>query len=283
MVESNKRQSKIFGFAMMMAICCLISGVLLCSELTKRTIEDRIPVEVIDVVDEVLDLEEDMNVLVRNRIKANPSVIFSDSDMVWINDHNLVNIFKVSYDNDSGDITVDGGSNKVIAPGTTNTYYFEIENNGNVGVEYQVTMDAYISSNMTTIPVDAKLSDYTGKYIIGSETSWENVLNVSPERVNETGELSVGNKMRYEFLWQWPYEHGDDAFDTMLGNLAVDEDLTLTVEINVLATADEYADGGFATGDDTNINMTLMATVGSFAMFIFLLALRRKEAENEEN
>ena len=51
MVESNKRQSKIFGFAMMMAICCLISGVLLCNELTKRTIEDRIPVEVIDVVD----------------------------------------------------------------------------------------------------------------------------------------------------------------------------------------------------------------------------------------
>ena len=110
--------------------------------------------------------------------------------------------------------------------------------------------------------------DYTGKYIIGSETSWENVLNVSPERVNETGELSVGNKMPYEFLWQWPYEHGDDAFDTMLGNLAVDEDLTLTVEINVLATADEYADGGFATGDDTNINVTLMTTIGSFAMFI---------------
>ena len=88
--------------------------------------------------------------------------------------------------------------------------------------------------------------------------------------------------MRYIFSWQWPYESGNDEFDTMLGNLAVDEDVTLTIEINAVAMADEYADGGFATGDDTNIGMILTCAVGSFSVLVFLLALRRKEEENEE-
>ena len=288
MAEKENRRSTVFTFAMFMAILCLISGVLLCGELLDYAIESNTPVTSIDIADSGNEVsvdgedDEDIHALVKTRIRANPSIQFSDADKIWLAGDNEVNIFKVSYDNELGDITVDGVGNKVIAPGTTNTYYFELENTGNVGIDYQVTMNAYISDNITTIPVDAKLSDYNGRYIIGSETSWENVLEVNPDRVNDTGELSVGNKMRYIFSWQWPYESGNDEFDTMLGNLAVDEEVTLTVEINAVAMADEYAEGGFQTGDDTDVAGIAIAAVASFSMFIFLLALRRKEEEDEE-
>ena len=110
----------------------------------------------------------------------------------------------------------------------------------------------------------------------------KNVLAVDENRVNETGELSVGNKMRYIFSWEWPYESGDDEFDTMLGNLAVDEDVTLTVEINTVAMADEYADGGFKTGDDANIGIYLGAGGVALSVIVFLVIKRRKEEDDEK-
>lgn len=282
MAENKNKKSKILVFAMIMAILCLISGVLLCGELLDFAIENKVPVTNIEVNGDDGTESDDIHALVKEKIKADPRIVFSDADKVWVAGDNQVNIFKASYDEGTGDVTVDGVGDNVIAPGTTNTYYFELENTGNVGLDYQVTMNAYVSDNITSIPVNAKLSDYNGKYIIGSETTWDNVLNVTPETVNETGQLSVGNKMRYVFSWQWPYESDNDEFDTMLGNLSVDEEVTLTIEINAVAMADAYAEGGFQTGDDTNIGMIMLGAVGSFGMFIFLLALRRKEEKNEE-
>lgn len=277
------KRINMFLLSIIMGISCMISGVMLCGSLVTYAIENNIPVTTVNIVEEedLVEVDEDIHVLVRNRVKAEPKFNVVDADQVWV-ENNEINIFKVEYDNDLGEVTVSGNGNKVIAPGTTNTYYFELQNNGNVGVEYQVTMNAYISDNITRIPVNAKLSDYDGRYIIGSETSWENVLAVTPERVNDSGELSVGNKMRYIFSWEWPYESGDDEFDTMLGNLAVDEDVTLTVEINTVAMADEYADGGFKTGDDANIGIYLGAGGVALSVIVFLVIKRRKEEDDEK-
>ena len=44
--------------------------------------------------------------------------------------------------------------------------------------------------------------------------------------------LKKGYVMPYTLSWQWPFE-GDDAYDTMLGNL--EEDLTLTIVIETYA------------------------------------------------
>lgn len=277
------KRINMFLLSIIMGISCMISGVMLCGSLVTYAIESNIPVMTVNLAEEedLVEVDEEIHVLVRERVKAIPKFNVVDGDQVWV-ENNEINIFKVEYDNDLGEVTVFGNGNKVIAPGTQNSYYFELQNNGNVGVDYQMTMNAYISDNVTTIPVNAKLSDYTGKYIIGSETSWEHVLAVNPERVNASGELSVGNKMRYIFSWEWPFESGDDAFDTMLGNLAVDDDITLTIEINTVAMADEYADGGFATGDDANIGIYLGAGGVAVSVIIFLIVKRRKEEDNDD-
>jgi len=285
MIENKNRvnASSMMFFASIMAIACLISGVLLCSALVEYAENSSIPVATVNVVEpmnEVLvEEEEEIYTIVRERYQFNPSFKIVDSEKTWVAE-NEVNIFKVAYDNDLGEITVQGNGNKVIAPGTMNSYYFELVNDGDVGIDYQVVMEAYLSDNVTTIPVETKLSDYTGRYILGSETSWEDVLEVN--RVNEEGELSAGNTMRYVFSWQWPFESGNDEFDTMLGNLATDEDITLTIKINALATADESAQGGFATGDDANVGVFFTSTIVSFGIMMLLIVLYRKGAKEDE-
>ena len=283
MVEKRRNNaSGLMFLCMVLSIACLISGVMLCGSLVAYAEKSSIPVASMSIVSPIneMEVDEEIYTIVRNRYNLVPSFRVEDADKVWV-DRNEVNIFKFAYDNELGEVTVVGNGSKVIAPGTMNSYYFELINDGEVPVEYAVSMEAYFSNENYKIPVEAKLSDYTGRYIVGSETSWEGVLEVN--RVSESGELSEGNKMRYVFSWQWPFESGNDEYDTMLGNLAVDEDLTLTVVINTIAQADENAGGGFATGDDANIGILMASTIGSLGLIVILITALKKEKEAEED
>ena len=197
-------------------------------------------------------------------------------------------IFKFSYD-ETGKITVigpDGNTDKLIAPGTSNTYQFTLENPGNVALDYTLTMEAYITGTDLYLPVNARVWDYKNKYLVGSSDGMVDVLELNT--VNETAELGAGRYAVYNLEWEWPFEWGDDVHDTLLGDLAVDNDIFLTIIIRTVAEYDEDPDDPESgippqTGDESNTAFLWMVCVVSLlALCLLLFAGRRRERDDDE-
>ena len=198
-------------------------------------------------------------------------------------------LFKLSYKNDTGEITVNGAkgnTDKLIAPGTTNKYNFTLENPGDAALDYTLSMEAKFEGTDETIPVKARVLNYTNKYLLGSAEQMEDVLELNT--VSEKSSLGAGRYAAYTLEWEWPFERGDDEFDTTLGNMAVDDDLTLEVNIKTIAEIDETNDpqknnAGLLvpqTGDDTQLGfLWLILAVSIVGIFVVLFADRKSKKE----
>lgn len=208
---------------------------------------------------------------------ANPSFEASDEIQVWGAETD-VEIFRLSYENGEKVVTVNSGNgDEVIAPGTENAYAFQLKNTGNTAMDYVLTMEAYYSSDEWTIPVDVRMKGYDGTWLIGSDTEWKNVLDLNG--IEDKATLMVNNYASYELEWQWPFESGDDEWDTLLGNTTLDEDVSLTIVIKTVATSnldEAYNPQIPKTGDRFNVALyTTLALVS--AMMVFLLLKKRKD------
>lgn len=202
-------------------------------------------------------------------------------------------IFRVSYDNDSGEITVIGNednTDKLIAPGTSNLYQFTLANTGDVSLDYIMTMEAYVTGTDIKIPVNVRVWDYTNKYLIGSTSDMVDVMELNT--VEESGELGAGRYAVYNLEWEWPFEWGNDEYDTMLGNLAENDDLVLTIVIRTIAEYDEEPENPETglirptqTGDDTQPMIFILLGGVSFAglcgIFFTTFQSKRKEKQAE--
>lgn len=203
-------------------------------------------------------------------------------------------IFKLSYD-ETGKVTVigvEGNEDKLIAPGTSNIYQFTLANTGDVALDYTMTMEAYVTGTDLWIPVNARVWDYKNKYLLGSADNMVDIMKLNT--VNESAELGAGRNAVYNLEWEWPFERGDDEYDTMLGNLAVDEDLVLTVVIRTYAEYDEDPTDPNAglikppyTGDDSNLVLLSLLCGGSFIalcamLFTFFKSSRKKKQAEEK-
>ena len=214
------------------------------------------------------------------RVPDDPIFKVEDENTVW-EGQTQVEIFRVSYENGEGKITVQSGKgDKVIAPGTSNEYAFTLKNTGKESLDYTLEMEAYFSNEEFAIPVVVRLLDYQGTYLLGNDEAYTDVLDLN--QVNESGSLSAGYIAPYTLQWQWPFE-GDDAYDTLLGNMAVDEDLTLTIVIRTVA---EYGgEGGMPpyTGD-SGMMVWAIVMVASFAGLLLILLLGKdKRKENPDH
>ena len=213
-------------------------------------------------------------------VPKDPIFEVEDENTVW-EGQTQVEIFRVSYENGEGKITVQSGKgDKVIAPGTSNDYAFTLKNTGKESLDYTLEMEAYFSNEEFAIPVVVRLLDYQGTYLLGDGDNYTDVLDLN--QVNESGSLSAGYIAPYTLQWQWPFE-GDDAYDTLLGNMAVDEDLTLTIVIRTVA---EYGgEGGMPpyTGD-SGMMVWAIVMVASFAGLLLILLLGKdKREENPDH
>lgn len=213
---------------------------------------------------------------------AAPGFQAYDENTVWSGETD-VEIFSIRYDNESGETTVRSRDGvKVLAPGTGSTYRFALENTGNVSLNYTLEMDAWFSDTAYPIPVTASVVDHEGEYLLGSEAEMVDVLRL--EEVKQSGTIAAGNIMPYELNWEWPFEL-DDTYDTMLGNMAVEEDLTLTVVIRTTASYSDNPDdpGGIPpqTGDTAEIELYAALMVASLAGILAIALLRNKEKEYE--
>lgn len=206
-----------------------------------------------------------------------------DDNTVWEAETD-VEIFRISYENGSGQVTVNSNNGeKVLAPGTANEYRFTLENSGMAALDYELTMEAYFSDDALPIPVVARVTDYKGNYLAGSAEGKVDVLELN--NVKQSGALTAGYVAPYTLEWEWPFE-GDDGYDTMLGNLAVDQDITLTIVIKTVATYcpnPDIIEGNPKTGDTGNIQLafTMMMASGAGLLVILLLPKRKREEENE--
>ncbi|MCH5304224.1 MAG: LPXTG cell wall anchor domain-containing protein [Ruminococcus sp.] len=202
-------------------------------------------------------------------------------------------IFKISYKNKKGEITVDGvkgNPDKLIAPGTSNKYNFTLENPGDVALDYTLSMEANVKGTNKKLPVNARVIDYNNKYLIGNSEKMSDVLELN--KVNEKSSLGAGRYASYTLEWEWPFEQGDDEFDTMLSNMAVDNDIVLEVKIKTRAEYDETNspdknNAGLLvpkTGDDTQLEYLWLILAASIVGIIVLLFSSRKDKkENRKN
>ena len=199
-----------------------------------------------------------------------------------------VKIFKVSY-NETGEVTVktcDG--DKLIAPGTNWKYDFTVRNTETFSMDYTLRVEAFVTGTELTLPVLGRMKGPNG-WMTAGEGEYVPVLEL--DGLSHNGVLAGGNTEDYKLSWKWPFESGvgsdleaADAFDTMLGNLAVDEDLVLTIRFYIYAEADidpeqpggdkPYSPG---TGDDFRIGFWLAAMIISLLVFIAVLAREKKE------
>lgn len=161
--------------------------------------------------------------------------VIDENETVW-GTNTQVEIFKTTYENGEQNITVASqNGDKVIAPGTENSYSFMLKNELNVPMDYTVSVKAYCTPEDVEIPVICRLSRYDGEWIAGNAYNWLSVPEF--DGASDTAQMAKRSYVTYTLDWQWPFE-GDDERDTALGQLAMEEDLALTIEITTTAEAD---------------------------------------------
>lgn len=231
----------------------------------------------------------------------------SDDKQVWSTD-TQIDIFKASYDNETGEITVQSagangqantaygktgsvangnasGIEKLIAPGTSNSYTFAVKNTGQKKADYKIWVETRISDNVKTLPLQTRMAG-RNKWLAGGDDQWTGAMGL--DGVSDNGQLAPGKSTSYTLYWQWPFEQGDDDYDTFLGNLAADEDVTYTIAIHTLASDAEAGSGAggkngglFRTGDDSMIWIAVIALIVAGGLATILWTRRKKERSEE--
>ena len=203
-------------------------------------------------------------------------------ETTWLSITDL-ELFRLSYENGEGVITVHStDGDNVVAPGTSHTFHFALQNTSEFGLDYDIEIEAYFTMDGgdKNIPIDVRLWDYTGNYLIGSAQEFEDLSDINT--ASGQGSISANYIAPYSIEWQWPFE-GNDELDTFLGNYFMKEDAQVSLVIEVRVIAEQGGEGGVPpTGDNSNIMVYAIAMVGSFIGFLVVLLMsQRKREENE--
>lgn len=217
----------------------------------------------------------------------NPNFEAYDEKTIW-STKTKVDIFSTSYQNNQNVVTVENRENdKLIAPGTKDSYTFWLKNTGGIPIDYTLEFEAIFSPENVKIPVKAKIKSHDGDWMLGEDEKWADVLNLNT--VKDRATLDVNQSVKYTLDWQWPFERDNDSYDTYLGNRAVDEDLSLTIIIKTVAeanTGDSMADN---VVDDTfsdstsSINSTLDSTSKSTSDSTSLVPSKQPDADDSDS
>ncbi len=219
-----------------------------------------------------------------SEFERNPGFQVSDNEKIW-NTNTAVDIFKVSYENDKQIVTVKSSNkDKVIAPGTKNSYVFKLKNTGNVALDYKVEIDAFSSLSNTPIPITARICRYDGRWILGDSDNYASATAL--DEAYDTATLGAGKFTYYTLDWEWPFEVGNSLRDSQLGSISTWQDLTFTIIIRTTAVESNnpYGEGGITspeTGDNSDLTLWLILAVSSFALLIFLLFFKKDEEDDE--
>ena len=160
-----------------------------------------------------------------------------------------IELFRIEYSNESGEITVEGvdGQN-VVAPGTTAEYSVRLRNNDDMVIDFMMLPTVeFLSEN--DIPVEFKMMDDYGNYILGSATEWASAEQM--DTFAHKGSIHPGEVFTYHISWRWVFEVSDsqNAYDTFLGSMDGEIRPGVSVGISMEAEANPYA----STKDITHV------------------------------
>lgn len=200
-----------------------------------------------------------------------------DDAQTW-NSETHVDLFRNSYD---GTVRSDDGE-KVIAPGVSNFYDFTVKNNGEIPLDYTISLkvDTYLGEqeNDSAIPLEWRLLSGDGTAI----SDWRE-YNEEAE-VLRRATLNIRRQDKYAIEWRWAFERGDDEADTNMGNLTVNQPLGVNAEIYIYAEQSASWDGkppsiwdAPETGDAANILFYIALAAASACGVLMVLRVRRKE------
>lgn len=166
----------------------------------------------------------------------------SDDTQTWDSETH-VNLFRSGYDSTAKS----GDGDKIIAPGTSNQYSFSVKNEGSLPLDYAISLEVKVVSEAEEsqkLPLEWRLLSGDGTTV----SDWQ-IYNGRTETLKEST-LNVRNQDNYTIEWRWAYEQGGgmDETDTMLGNLAVDQ--PLSVEATIYVHAEQRTDGENPPDDD---------------------------------
>ncbi len=181
------------------------------------------------------------------------------------------------------------GGEKLIAPGTTGSYYFTIKNNANFGMHCDLRFED-INVPESKVPMLYRFRS-EDEYIMGTETTWLTLEEI----VDITIPLNISKAKEYILDWKWIFEDPEnleerDRADTALGNEAArlareGKDLEYKIQLVINAEQAEFPDepGGMSpiTGETTAyIAAGGILTFGS-GLAIILLAKKRKKKKED--
>ena len=199
-----------------------------------------------------------------------------------------LDIFSVIYRNDLGEITVEGmDGEKVIAPGTDVDYTVRLRNKDTIAIDYTLIVQVELLATEKPlsdyeIPLLYRLLDPEDNYLAGDAKTWADRKTL--DSLSHNGTIKRGESAEYLFQWKWPFESGDDAYDTFLGNIA-GEDVGIKVSFTLRAEANTTLDanGGFwGSGLARTILWCLFFILLLIAIILLLISIfKRKKKEPE--
>jgi uncharacterized membrane protein len=199
-----------------------------------------------------------------------------------------LDIFSVIYKNATGEITVEGlDGQKVIAPGTDVDYTVRLRNKDTIAIDYTLIVQVELLATEKPlsdyeIPLLYRLLDPEDNYLAGDAKTWADRKTL--DGLSHNGTIKRGESAEYLFQWKWPFESGDDAYDTFLGNIA-GEDVGIKVSFTLRAEANTSigANGGFwGSGLGRAIWWWLFFILLLIAIILLLISIfKRKKKEPE--
>ena len=184
-------------------------------------------------------------------VAKNPNAEVEDEGGIKWEKHTKVDIFKTSYKNGQGEVTVKSNNgDKVFAPGTETSYRFTAQNTGNMAVDYTIDFDFTLTvggelMDLKGFPVAVRLKKTSnGEYLIGDKKTFVAVEKaIIPTHAALLGAYSYET---YELEISWAFESGNDEYDTFLGNLSAENEVWLTMNLDFYASEslDATAQGG---------------------------------------
>ncbi|MBQ9746678.1 MAG: uL15 family ribosomal protein [Clostridia bacterium] len=193
-----------------------------------------------------------------------------------------LDVFSVEYSNASGEVTVSGADGeKVIAPGTDVEYTVRLRNTDKVAIDYDLVPEVKIISEYE-LPIVIRLLDYNDNYLVGDAKTWVplDALN----GISQSATLEKGESAEYIFQWKWPFESGDDAYDSFLGNNSINENISVSIAFSVHAeanTALEYNGGFWGSGSGYTVFGVIFLILLLVAIVLLIISIFKQRIPKE--
>lgn len=291
---SLRRQKRSIWISVVaLALCVAVSAAMLFSRLSDYALyktQQYIPLTVSNGVTKVSTVQRELSHGPSVSLLAaadGPQVIPveetkpAQGEKAWLTMTEL-ELFCVSYENGEGQVTVQSSNgDKIVAPGTSNSYTFSLQNTADFGLDYDIEIEAYftIEGGNEKVPVELKLFDHNGNYLIGAPDEYEDLSDVNVA----TGEGSVSSNyiVPYTIEWRWPFE-GDDAYDTFLGGFFIETNTQVSFVMEVRTYAEKGGEGGIPDTGDRGLTVPVAAMVLSTGALVFLLIPWKRKREDED-